>query len=223
MKKFLFYLLIVVSMPGCTAGSKATGNAKLPKPYDYWFFNFAYPKALPAEVTYAEVLDREGYYYQFRMLDGTNPRNKSIGRWKEPVGGTDSSLNKVNDPPRFIHFCWDSIIDKKVYETEIAFNSRIDSMMLTASPPVPHVTDPLYFRFMVIGLAPEGKVRVWLENDVHNYIRLSDLPARDFKIKTVSGSQLKMCKGVTYFGDGYEYIDETINFIKGKKYPYGEW
>ena len=220
MKKFLFYLLIVVSLPGCTAGSKATGNAKLPKPYDYWFFNFAYPKALPAWVTYVEMLDREGYYYQFRMLDGTQPRSDSVGRWNEPVGAGSSSLNKVNDPPRFIHFCWDSVIDKKVYETEIAFNSRIDSMMLT---PVPNVEKKLYYRYMVIGLAPEGKVRVWLENVFNDYIRLSDLPARDFKIKTVSGSQLKMCKGVTYFGDGYEYIDETINFIKGKKYPYGEW
>ncbi|HHT0450427.1 TPA: DUF2931 family protein, partial [Klebsiella michiganensis] len=32
-----------------------------------------------------------------------------------------------------------------------------------------------------------------------------------------------MCKGVTGHPDGYIYYGETPDFIKDKKYPYGNW
>jgi hypothetical protein len=45
----------------------------------------------------------------------------------------------------------------------------------------------------------------------------------DAKITTVSGEQMKMCRGVTNFSKGYEYTKGTKSFIKGKTYPYGSW
>ena len=75
-----------------------------------------------------------------------------------------------------------------------------------------------YHRFMVIGLAPEGKVRVWLQNSRKPNIELTDI-----LVETVSGDKLDMCKNITDFSRGYKYSKGTEDFIKGKKYPYGEW
>ncbi|MEW6485180.1 MAG: DUF2931 family protein, partial [Pseudomonadota bacterium] len=71
---------------------------------------------------------------------------------------------------------------------------------------------------MLIGLAPEGKVRVWLRQYGH-----SDIPLNDTTIRTVSGEDLDMCKDETNFSNGYEYSEDMKEFIKNKKYPYGSW
>ena len=71
---------------------------------------------------------------------------------------------------------------------------------------------------MVIGLAPEGKVRVWLKNNGR-----PNLEQVGTEITTVSGKDLDMCKGVTGHPDGYVYYGDTPDFIKGKTYPYGNW
>ncbi|WP_410402174.1 DUF2931 family protein [Escherichia coli] len=55
-------------------------------------------------------------YYQFRTLASTNASPGSVGQWSEKVSGM-SVFNKTKNPPMSIHFCWDSVIDKKVYET----------------------------------------------------------------------------------------------------------
>ncbi|MDY0995980.1 DUF2931 family protein [Pantoea agglomerans] len=34
-------------------------------------------------------------------------------------------------PPQVIQFCWDSIIDKKVYETTLVFSSETKNKILT--------------------------------------------------------------------------------------------
>lgn len=77
----------------------------------------------------------------------------------------------------------------------------------------------VWYRTMLFGLAPEGKVRVWLQDvgDHPNY------PVAVEKLKTVSGDQMTVCKGQSQHPDGYEYYGETPDFIKGKTYPYGSW
>ena len=71
---------------------------------------------------------------------------------------------------------------------------------------------------MVIGLAPEGKVRVWLQNSRKPNIELTDI-----LVETVYGDKLDMCKKITFSDFSYGYDEDIIEFIKGKKYPYGEW
>ncbi|WP_161585223.1 DUF2931 family protein, partial [Cronobacter sakazakii] len=75
-----------------------------------------------------------------------------------------------------------------------------------------------YFQYMVIGLAPEGKVRVWLNNNGR-----PNLEQTKTEIKTRSGKDLNMCKGVTGSDFSKGYSNTTKNFIKGKTYPYGNW
>ncbi|EGA5129139.1 DUF2931 family protein, partial [Salmonella enterica] len=170
---------------------------------------------------YVELLDTDGIFYRFRSLDSTNSDWESVGGWYTKSGFGIPSFNKAKNPPQFIHFCWDSVIDKKVYETRITFSGTVWKMMLTPYPSVgdPHEND--YHRFMLIGLAPEGKVRVWLENDNKPNIPLTG--EKVILIETISGKDLKMCKNITNHPDGYIYYGDTPDFIKGKKYPYGEW
>ena len=110
---------------------KSTELSSLLAPYDEWYFDFVYPKALPAVVTYAELLDTDGVFYRFRTLDGTKPSKSSIGKWGDKLGFGLTAFNKAKNPPQFIHFCWDSVIDKKVYETRITFSSDVWKLMLT--------------------------------------------------------------------------------------------
>ncbi|WP_139497895.1 DUF2931 family protein, partial [Escherichia coli] len=54
-----------------------------------------------------------GIYYQFRTLDSTIPVSTTIGQWQENLSGGMTAFNKAKNPPMSIHFCWDSVIDKK--------------------------------------------------------------------------------------------------------------
>jgi len=117
-----------------------------------------------------------------------------------------------------IQFCWDSIIDKKVYETTLVFSSETKNKMLSTEPSNYSPEDTYYFKYMVIGLAPEGKVRVWLKNNGR-----PNLEQTGTKITTVSGMDLNICKGETNFPNGYEYSEGIRKFINGEEYPYGSW
>ncbi|MDZ5681236.1 DUF2931 family protein, partial [Enterobacter hormaechei] len=157
-----------------------------------------------------------------------NSSDSSVGSWGDSIGYGIPSFNKAKNPPRFIHFCWDSVIDKRVYETTITFGSKVWEMMLIPYfAPYDEIQtayhngakgEQRYHRFMVIGLAPEGKVRIWLQNSRKPNIELTDI-----LVETVSGDKLDMCKNITDFSRGYKYSKGTEDFIKGKKYPYGEW
>nr|WP_185169007.1 phage tail tape measure protein [Escherichia coli] len=39
----------------------------------------------------------------------------------------------------------------------------------------------------------------------------------------VSGEKMEMCNGRSAYKHGYSYPESTKNFIKDKKYPYGNW
>ncbi|EAQ7296018.1 DUF2931 family protein [Salmonella enterica subsp. enterica] len=211
-------LLLCAEMPVHAADKKLTS---LLAPYDEWYFNFLYPNALPADVTYVELLDTDGILYRYRMLGSTNASSASVGKWNEEVMGIHSDFNKAKNPPQAMHFCWDSIIDKKVYETWITFGYPVWEMMLTPYPSPWDAGVQEYHRYLLIGLAPEGRVRVWLVNNGKPNTRLTE--DKDIVVETVFGEKLAMCKGVTRFSRGYKYIKETEDFIKDKKYPYGNW
>ena len=201
----------------------ATGKelTSLLAPYDEWYFNFFYPKALVASVTYVELLDTGAYFYRFRALDSAIPSPSTVGTWQGNLHAGIASFNKAKNPPQFIHFCWDSVIDKKVYETRITFSGTVWKMMLTPYPSLAFPGEQLYHQYMLIGLAPEGKVRVWLEDSSRPNIPLTG--SEVIKIDTVSGDKLDMCKGITESDFSYPDDDDIVEFIQDKKYPYGEW
>ncbi len=213
MKLAAILILSSFSLAGCI---KPANQSEIKAPFDEWYFSFSTPKALPAQVTLVKIIDVNGYGMVFRTID--QPQGQSVGHWDQHAGMGTSPFNKAESPPRAMLFCWDSIIDKKVYETMLIFHDETWQKMLTTEVSNYNPKETYFFRFMVIGLAPEGKVRVWLENNGRPNIEQTKT-----KIITVSGKELDMCKNETNFHNGYEYSESMKVFIKGRKYPYGIW
>lgn len=210
--RMLLLLTLVASIGGCV--NEHSGRIKAP--FDEWYFTFSTPKALPAQVTLVKLLDINGYGMVFNTID--QPQGQSVGTWSQHAGKGTSPFNKAKSPPQVIAFCWDSIIDKKVYETTLIFSAETQKKMLSTERSNYNPKDTYYFKYMVIGLAPEGKVRVWLKNNER-----PNLEQTSVEITTVSGKSLDMCKGITNSDFSYGYTKTTEDFIKGKKYPYGSW
>jgi len=179
-----------------------------------WNFNFFTPKALPAVVTFAVIQDADGIVYRFNTLDGTKALHGVIGEWNDSARTLNGHWNHVERPPRHVLFCWDSVIDKKVYETHLTLpESIVEKMQKLNGEPDSH-------NALQIGLAPEGKVAIWLSGVARGELSYRVTP---LVLKTLSGDNLELCKGVTRFSDGYEYDKDIKDFIQGKKYPYGNW
>ncbi|ROS27705.1 DUF2931 family protein, partial [Raoultella terrigena] len=77
-----------------------------------------------------------------------------------------------------------------------------------------------YYNSLQIGVAPEGKVAVWLSGVARGEPGYRFTPS---VLYTLSGDKLAICKGVTRHPNGYKYYGDTEEFIKNKKYPYGRW
>ncbi|ELW9549203.1 hypothetical protein CEG88_16440 [Klebsiella aerogenes] len=210
--RIISILFLLGSVNACA--SEQTNSIKTP--WDKWFFAFTTPKALPAQVTLLKLLDVDGYASTYRTID--QPRGISVGKWSERNSAGSTQFNKADRLPQIMMFCWDSIIDKKTYQSTLFFSQNAWDKMIAPYPDVLEPGKSAYRQTMLIGLAPEGKVRVWLRQYGH-----SDIPLNDTKVTTVSGKDLDMCKGVTGHPDGYIYYGETPDFIKDKKYPYGSW
>ncbi|ENA1771236.1 DUF2931 family protein, partial [Yersinia ruckeri] len=189
--KIIFTALLLVSVTGCTAekspsaasGETAWGYKKLP--YEEWKFLFIYPKALPALATQALMVDGAGYKTTYQYVDNTEPSKVSVGRWNDRLGGVQAYYNKGKALPLMLRFCWDSVIDKKSYETLVIFKKGTWEQM--TAPYTDSRWDETYYRStMIIGLAPGGKVSVWL-GDRGNPV----VPQSDAKITTVSGEKME--------------------------------
>ncbi|NCH24792.1 DUF2931 family protein, partial [Cronobacter turicensis] len=207
--KLSITLLSTLLLTACNSVSSADEQGEVKAPFDEWYFTFTTPRALPAQVTLVKMLDINGYDKVFRTID--QPQGDSVGSWDQYVGLGPSPFNQAVSPPSMMIFCWDSIIDRKVYETSLIFSPETWQKMLRTEKSNYSPKETYYFQYMVIGLAPEGKVRVWLNNNGR-----PNLEQTKTEIKTLSGKDLDMCKGQTNFPNGYEYSDGMKNFISDK-------
>jgi hypothetical protein len=184
-----------------------------------WKFNFFTPQALPAVVTFAAILDAGGTDYRFNTLDSTKALYGVVGEWNDRARALNGHWNHVKHPPRHILFCWDSVIDKRVYETRLTLPDAVLEKMRNPSVYKDYQGNIGYYDNIQIGLAPGGKVAVWLRGigSQPNYRVTPSV------LKTVSGDKLELCKGITKSDFSYGYDKDIIEFIKGKAYPYGNW
>ncbi|MEA1064025.1 DUF2931 family protein [Apirhabdus apintestini] len=212
------WLLPLLALAACQ-GKPLPGTAAQSDMPKEWWFNFFTPKTLPAIATFAVVQDADGKVYEFNTLDSTKALNGVMDKWNDNARTLNGHWNHVRRPPRHIIFCWDSVIDKKVYETALTIpRPLLDKMLMPGHKD--HQGNEKYYNAIQIGLAPEGKVTVWLSGVSRGEPNYRITPS---VLKTVSGDKLELCKGVTRFSNGYEYGKNTEDFIKGKKYPYGSW
>ena len=211
-----FITLLILT--GCQGEAHTTDAPRNDEPTE-WTFDFFTPQALPALVTYAVVQDTDDKVYEFNTLNRTSALPGVIGQWNNKDRASGGYWNHVERPPRHIIFCWDSIIDKKVYQTTLTIPKADLEKMLRPAGQKDYWGRTAYYDRVQIGLAPGGKVAVWLQGirSEPNYRITPSI------LKTVSGDNLDICKGITRFSHGYEYGKDTEIFIKGKKYPYGQW
>lgn len=212
------WLLPLLALTACQGKPSASTTAQNGVPTE-WTFDFFTPKALPAVVTFAVVQDADGSVYRFNTLNSTPDLSKVIGEWNDKDRAPGGYWNHVKRPPRHIIFCWDSVIDKKVYETVLTIPKPVLEKMLRPSESKDYQGRAAYYDRVQIGLAPEGKVAVWLQgiSSEPNYRVTPSV------LKTVSGDKLDICKGLTRSDFSYGYDKDIKDFIKGKNYPYGRW
>lgn len=214
-KQLYFILLLTIS--GCHAARSVTPEDTGEMPYGLWGFAFFTPKSLPAQVTYVGIIDEKKILYSFKTLDWVQDDDSSIAHWDTRYMRF-AQFNKARHPPRAMLFCWDSNIDKKTYETRIIFPESIREKM-SVSTGIDWRGEQAWYSTILFGLAPEGKVRIWLQNSGGG----DNLPVEPKKITTLSGDKLDGCKGITNHSRGYISSKTTQEFIKGKTYPYGDW
>ncbi|MBF4178645.1 DUF2931 family protein [Lelliottia nimipressuralis] len=212
------FILLLLAVAGCRSAGAITPEETGEMPYGLWEFAFFTPKALPALVTYVGIIDDKNIIYSFRTLDSTQDSWVTVGTWSNKVR-RHAQFNKARHPPVAMLFCWDSTIDKKTYETRIIFPEALRSRM-SVSTGVDRYGEKAWYDTLLFGLAPGGKVKVWLQNTVGGN---GTIPVEPKKITTLTGEKLDGCKGITKHSKGYRYSKTTQEFIKDKTYPYGNW
>lgn len=212
----LFSLALMLTITGCHSGLPSTPEDTGEMPFGKLGFAFFTPKALPADVTYVGFIDDKKVIYSFKTLDSVDDYS-SVGQWDKRYMRF-AQFDKARHPPVTMLFCWDSVIDKKTYETRITFPESMRKKMYISTG-IDMFGEKAWYSTILFGLAPEGKVRVWLQNTAGS----DNLPIEPTKISTLSGDRLDGCKGITQHPNGYLYFGETPEFIKDKTYPYGEW
>ena len=221
LKIFILPLLLMI-LSGCRAGEPQTPEETGTMPYGNAGFAFFTPKGLPAVVTKALIIDSKRVVYTYRALDGTQENSGSVERW-DLRARRIVQRNKIRHAPAQMLFCWDSIIDRKTYQTTIIFSSELQTQMSTPTGK-DRRGDTSWYKTLLFGLAPEGKVRIWLQNSTAS----DNLPVTPVSITTTSGDKLTVCNkfpsriNFNYsIPDGYDPFIK--DFIKGKTYPYGNW
>lgn len=211
-------LALVLLVGGCRASELPTPEETGEMPYGKWGFAFFTPHSLPAVVTYAAIIDSSNVVSKFRALDSSQSDPNVVGSWRDNTNSGSIHFNKARHPPVNMVFCWDSIIDKKTYETQIVFKPSLREIMLTPTG-TDRYGNTAWYKTLLFGLAPEGKVKIWLQDSAGG----KNILLEPKRIGTFSGDKLDICKGITRHSQGYGYTKTTQEFIQDKTYPYGNW
>ncbi|WP_416776596.1 DUF2931 family protein [Xenorhabdus budapestensis] len=187
-----------------------------PLPYEKWWFKLRTPEYFPASISFVQFQDEDNYVVQKFMPDGANPDYESLNSWNKRLGGSRGIRNNGEALPQWIQICWDSVIDKKSYQTTFKFTPKVWQLM--REPYIGRaVKGYVFYRdTILVGLAPGGTTRAWLRDyDKNNGDNI--LVATG---ESVSGDKMAICQGKTNHPDGYdEYSERIKNFIKGKNIP----
>jgi hypothetical protein len=224
MNKMLM-LMLLLATTGCSSHkpqplqSKQAASGDWSLPYDKWGFSFITPRDLPSAVLHARIIDTDGYLYTFNTLDIASNDPNSVKEWSVSAHGFGMQFNRAKKPPQYMIFCWESYIDQKTYETSAMFAPDTWLRMKTPADHTRPSGAPVWYKTMVFGLSPGGKVKVWF-SDVAGR---PSLVIKPFKLTTRSGNEMTLCKHYIVPGGYFEFIPATQDFIKGKTDPYGNW
>ncbi|WP_338803969.1 DUF2931 family protein [Xenorhabdus griffiniae] len=142
-------------------------------PYQRWEFNFITPKYFYASISFVQFWDEDNYVVQKFVPDGVDSDFRSIDRWDKKAGGIGCAVKNYGEAlPQSLLVCWDSVIDKKTYQTKFIFTPDVRKLM--RKPSAGHsVKNHVFYRdTLFIGLDPGGIAKAWLrgydKNDGNN-------------------------------------------------------
>ncbi|MBB2334037.1 DUF2931 family protein [Escherichia sp. 93.0816] len=132
--KSIARIISVLFFCGSVSACISEQSKGLKVPWDKWYFAFTTPKALPAQITLLKLLDVDGYASTYRTID--QPQGISVGKWSERNSAGNTQFNKADRLPQIMIFCWDSIIDKKIYQSTLFFTHDTWDKMISPYPDV---------------------------------------------------------------------------------------
>ncbi|MBD2812445.1 DUF2931 family protein [Xenorhabdus sp. Vera] len=220
-------LLAASFQPATPSGKQGGSHESIvrdsePLPYKRWWFEIFTPEYLPASVSYALFYDEDKYIFQIIRPDNANQDYGSMNTWNKRLGSASGGIKNYGEAlPRALTICWDSIIDKKSYQTVFYFTSEVWQLMREPAAGRRLKEHTFYRNTIFIGLAPGGTARAWLRGyDKNNGDNILIATGKSFSDDEMPAT----CKGKTKHSDGYgEYSEEIKTFIEGKEYPYGKW
>lgn len=164
-----------------------------------WTGTVSAPKEFPMQVYYGLVI-ADDYQYQFSDIWGIVD-----GGWGE-VGKYGGGTHKLAQVPHTLEFTWYSLVEDKFY----AGHWELDKEKITrlfneyfSQTYFDTVKKGTYDTF-VIGIAPKGKLVVWMYGDGHQV-----------EVETFQGKEIKVTKDEAY--DKFKYVfepgyrEETLN------------
>lgn len=186
--KFPIGLALLMTLTACqNTGSTPSAETNSNRPTQgKWNFTFVTPESLPAQVTHVRIVDTAGNLHRFNTQDITQDNPSRTRQSNEAVRQTSIHFNQTNSPPQSMVFCWNSTVDKKVYETSLTLPQSVRQSMMTPA----RTGNIIQYKTMLFGLSPGGKVLVWLQDE--NGTPNNRIPV--VNINTLSGNQLAICR-----------------------------
>ncbi|BCQ39944.1 hypothetical protein ERHA54_25470 [Erwinia rhapontici] len=101
--KRIAVLLSLLTLTACQGADQANKTALDAEPTE-WKFNFFTAKGLPAQVTFAAILDMGNIDYRFNTLDSTKALYDVTGEWNDSARALYGYWNHVQHPPGILFF-----------------------------------------------------------------------------------------------------------------------
>ena len=198
-------------------------------PYDAWSLNFFTPDYMEAWIETADVVDISGQVFLGagsgipamgypRALSKGVPsefRGKPAG-WRENPGGKGRHVTGA-DLPRLIYVRWQSMAEPQTYEVYIEITESVRQLMRKREDVFcafdgKVITD--YRELLVVGLAPEGIAKVWVEGPCLKAIEVTRVQGR---------ISPKGPYGGTSNGKHRPLSEESKAYIDKFGIPFGSW
>ena len=216
--KFMALLMSLLILAACKHDPLSGAND--PKD-DGWSIDFQGPTYMQGLVEITVVEDIKGRL--FRRLGGGSIGTGDPGLDKEhargwgPIGGNIYPMTGA-DLPKRIFVRWQSIVEQKTYKGWIDIPEHARSIMRGSTarrcPKWPD-QQASYTAYAVVGVAPGGAIRVWVDDNCLNQHLVATTQA---EIEPLGPDQ-----GMNQGRYAYPIKESTKRYIERYGIPYGSW
>ncbi|MFC0085780.1 DUF2931 family protein, partial [Dyella flava] len=157
-KRLLPWLALLLS--GCALTQSTPRNGL---PYDSWYLGFRAPARMEVWLETADIEDTQGRIF-VGMMQGIVAlayRGDPVGWGPRISSGAGRDIYNAGLPKR-IYVRWQSLVEPQTYQAIIEIPEAVRRQMLSKAPSVLASNRYDYQRYLSIGLAPGGWIKVWI-------------------------------------------------------------